>query len=175
MTACRVLALLVLAATLPLLGGCSSGRTARVDTLLGGQTSADRIAGLAPGTTRQAWRIHGFPGDGPTDVERIHGYEVVSGPVAVPDALATRLAAVLLDDDTYEWEMSKACEFMPGVAVRWTDATGTTDVLFCFSCEELGIWCDGARAGHEDFDSRRAELAAVMKLLFPDDAKIQEL
>ena len=37
------------------------------------------------------------------------------------------------------------------------------DVLLCFSCDELETFRGGKRAGHEDFDPRRADLVKVAK------------
>ena len=51
----------------------------------------------------------------------------------------------------------------------------TVDVLLCFSCDELEVFIDGRKVGHEDFDSRRADLVRVAKRTFPDDAAIQKL
>jgi len=49
------------------------------------------------------------------------------------------------------------------------------DVLICFSCDELEIYTNGKRAGHEDFDPQRSNLLRVAKKLFPKDEKIQAL
>ena len=81
---------------------------------------------------------------------------------------------MLLDDDTYEWEMEKACEFLPGVLLRY-DAAPPVDVLLCFSCDELEVYVGERKVGHEDFDVRRPDLVRVAKRLFTDDPAIRQL
>ena len=85
------------------------------------------------------------------------------------------MSKLLIDPDTYLWNVAKSCEFMPGVVLRLADAKTQVDVLICFSCDELEIYTNGKRAGHEDFDPRRADLLHVAKKLFPKDEKIQSL
>ena len=49
------------------------------------------------------------------------------------------------------------------------------DLVLCFACDELMIFRHGRRVGMEDFDSARPRLLALVRRLFPDDAKIQAL
>ena len=97
------------------------------------------------------------------------------GPVPIDEASAHTLTDVLTDDDTYLWDIAKACEFMPGVALRYGRDGMEVDVLLCFSCDELEVYRNGEKVGHEDFDPRRADLVRVAKRLFPDDEAIQGL
>lgn len=175
----RALARTLAAASLACLIGCTarapSDLAQRVETLLGGPESAALIAGTTKPDSLVAFRIDGMSeGDGKPG-ERLHLWRKIGGPVPVDDAAARRIAAVLTDDGTYDWERAKACEFSPGVVVRYTKGANTTDVLFCFNCEEIGVFRNDRSVGYEDFDNARDELAAVMKLLFPDDAAIQSL
>jgi hypothetical protein len=175
----RSLALAIATVGLPLLSACAargpSGLVQRVETLLGGPASTALILGTTKPDTRVAFRIDGTSERDGKPGERIHLWRVLGGPIPVGDAAAQRIATVLSDDGTYDWERAKACEFSPGVVVRYTSGTDTTDVLFCFACEELAIYRNDARVGQEDFDNARDELASVMKSLFPDDPAIQGL
>ena len=101
--------------------------------------------------------------------------EPTDGPVVVDAAVADELVSILKDADTYDWEMAKACEFVPGLAVRFIGRASTTDVLFCFQCDELMIFQDGTQVRGEDFVSARGRLIRFFKRVFPDDAEIQSL
>ena len=133
--------------------GCR-GESSRVRALLGGDA-------VKTATKVTAYRID------PASQGDLHGYRQLSGPVPVDDKSRAELADVLLDDDTYLWDISKSCEFMPGVVLRY-EGDGTTDILLCFSCDELSVYREAERVGSEDFDPRRADLVRVAKRLFPD-------
>lgn len=171
-------ALLVLAPLLASACTAPRGPTQRVEDFLGGPASVGLITG--PERTRpiEAWRIDGMAfmeGRAEGAKETIRGYPVLAGPVTVDDASAATLADVLTSDDTYLWDIAKACEFLPGVAFRYSGGDRTVEVLVCFSCDELEVWCDGKKTGHEDFDPRRGDLVRIAQRLFPDDEKIRAL
>ena len=148
----------------------------RVQALVGGEAAALLIADLSKAKTCDAYRIDGFAreakGDDPTT---LHGYPILSGPSPINDASRATLSNVLNDPNTYLWNVDKACEFLPGVALRFTGGNVNVDVLICFSCDELEIYTNGKQVGHEDFDPRRHDLLRVIKKLFPDDEVIQGL
>jgi hypothetical protein len=148
---------------LALVAGCGG---ARVSGLVGGEASVETIR---TATNVTAYRLDGRLG-AKAD-KSMHGYPVLAGPVEVDAASRATLADVLLDDDTYLWDVAKACEFMPGVLIRYEGL----DVLLCFSCDELEVYVGNKQVGHEDFDPRRKDLVAVAKRLFPDDAAIGKL
>lgn len=149
--------------------------TPRVAALLGGTTTADLLLRADDATTVQAYRIDGMSQMTKSDGPKIHGFTILSGPVDVPPAAFARVADVLQSDGTYLWDVAKACEFVPGVALRYRRGETTGDVLICFSCDEIEIRDGAGHRGHEDVDPRRADLVAVAKALFPDDPKIQAL
>jgi hypothetical protein len=161
------------------LAACSArGPTPRVVALLGGADSVRMLTAPAAGASLEAWRVAAEPGPrgaAPPAGPQLHGHAIVAGPVALDAASAAALADVLTSDATYLWEVAKACEFLPGVVVRWREGATTLDVLVCFSCDELEVVRDGARVGREDFDPRRADLVRVAKRLFPADAQLQAL
>ncbi|MHC4820681.1 MAG: hypothetical protein ACYTDX_03045 [Planctomycetota bacterium] len=161
------------------LAGCSSASskgTSRVVDLVGGPAAYDLVSGKTPASSIQAWRIDGetfLKGTKPG--KALHGFAVISGPVDVDAASAATLSDAVSTDGTYLWNIAKACEFLPGVAVRWTAGDREVDLLICFSCDEVEFFHDGAKAGHEDMDPRRGDLVRVAKSLFPDDKAIQSL
>ena len=73
----------------------------------------------------------------------------------------------------------KECGLEPGVAFRIADGKNTVDVLICFKCDVLGYVVGGANevptSQYQDFDPVRAELVALTKEAFPNDADIREL
>jgi hypothetical protein len=151
----------------------------RVTELLGGPAAADHIRGAVPGTSVTAYRIDGMARiEGRTGGKSLHGYPILAGPVQVDATSQAELADVLLSDDTYLWDISKACEFLPGVLFRYESggsAEATVDVLICFSCDELEVYVGSKQTGHEDFDPRRKDLVRIAQRLFPADKAIQKL
>lgn len=167
--------------TLALLALCACTAAApsgRVVDLLGRAAHARMVTSPGTETTHEAYRIDGMAhmeGRAADGAERLHGYPVLAGPVPVDTAGIAELRDVLIRDDTYLWDVAKACEFLPGVLVRYREPGATLDVLLCFSCDELEVFADGKKAGHEDFDPRRADLVRIVKRLFPDDPQIGAL
>ena len=163
----------IAALLLAFLSGCGN---ARIQTLMGGEAAYALIADLSKAKTCEAYRIDGYArgtkADGPG---KLHGYPIISAPSPLDDASKTTLSKVLTDPNTYLWDVAKGCEFLPGVALRLADANVQVDVLVCFSCDELEMYTNGKRVGHEDFDPRRTDLLRVAKKLFPKDENIQAL
>ena len=149
----------------------------QVEILLGGEEAYALISDLSEAKTCEAFRIGDYVGEGKGAGQdrKIYGYPIISGSTTVDDASRATLSKVLTNPDTYLWNVAKSCEFMLGVALRLADAKTQVDVLICFSCDELEIYTNGKRAGHEDFDPRRAALLHVAKKLFLKDKKIQSL
>ena len=176
---------------LAFLPGCGNARIQslgdeRIQGLVGGEAAYALIADLSKSRACEAYRIDGYAKSGPAAIGdapgaqadkpgRLQGYPIISGPTAIDEASRATLSKVLTDPDTYLWDSAKACEFIPGVALRLSDANVRVDVLVCFSCEELEMYTNGKRVGHEDFDPRRTDLLRVAKQLFPEDEAIQEL
>ena len=73
-----------------------------------------------------------------------------------------------------DFNMAKACMFMPGVALRFVDGDEEMVVLLCFSCDEWGFHFDG-KTRIEDNDGARSHLVRLARELFPDDPVVQAL
>jgi hypothetical protein len=155
----------------------TSCQSKQIETLLGGEEAYALVSDLSMAKTCEVYRIGGYVGvgKGAGQDKKIYGYPIISGPTPIDDASRATLSKVLSDPNTYLWNVAKGCESLPGVALRLADAKTQVDVLICFSCDELEIYTNGRRAGHEDFDPRRADLIHVSKKLFPKDKKIQSL
>lgn len=144
----------------------------RVVTLFGGK---DAWSAVSSPTKVEAFRLKDKV-FAPNDARKpFGGYPVTAGPIDVASKDAEELASVLRDETIYEWDSAKACEFQPGVAVRFTGAKETVEIVFCFSCEVLAVYRNDERVGSEDFDQARESLAAIVKRWFPDDKAIQSL
>jgi len=107
--------------------------------------------------------------------KEIGGYKILSGPVEVSLEHAQTLAKILADPKSYHWEFAKGCVFSPGVAIRFQSEGATTDILFCFSCDEVAFCQDGKIIGGEDFDDQRGPILDIIKKIFPQDPEIQAL
>lgn len=152
---------------------CSArGPDWRVVSLYGGGTSTDVLA--APQAV-EAFRID--PALPPKDpaAPRIGDFAITSEPVVLDAAAVQELSQILLDPDTYDWLRAKGCEFSPGVGLRLVKDASRVEIAMCFECDELMIFRMGQRVNMEDFDAARPRLVALMKRLFPADAKIQSL
>ena len=144
-----------------------------VNTLFGGSDGLQVV--LKPEKV-EAYRVaplHNMPKG--EDPKTIGGAGMLSGPVTVDEESSRELTEILRNPGTYDWDSAKGCKFDPGVVVRFASKLSTIDVVFCFHCEELQIWRDGARVGGEDFDAASHKLAAIMKRIFPEDPEIQSL
>ena len=166
---------LMLAALFIVMG--TSCQSKQVETLVGGKEAYSLIDDLSKAKTCEAYRIGDYvgKGKGAGQDRKIYGYPIISGPTPFDGASRATLSKVLTDPNTYLWNVAKSCEFLPGVALRLADAKTQVDFLICFSCDELEIYTNGKRAGHEDFDPRRADLLRIAKKLFPQDDKIMSL
>lgn len=181
----------IVALSVVFLSGCGNARIedlgdSRIEGLVGGKAAYALIADLSKASACEAYRIDGYALSGPTAKDdasgakadkpgKLQGYPIRSGPTILDDASRATLSKVLTDPDTYLWDSAKACEFVPGVALRLSAANVQVDVLICFSCDELEMYKNGKRVGHEDFDPSRAELVRVARKLFPEDEDIQAL
>jgi hypothetical protein len=88
------------------------------------------------------------------------------------------LSAVLQSDGVSP--NRKKCGLEPGVAYRLWNGDKAVEVLVCFKCDVLWphvVGEEGVPPQREwkDFDPVRAELLALTKEAFPEDAEIQNL
>lgn len=91
---------------------------------------------------------------------------------------ARRLAAIVLAETTYRWDVASGCIFQPGVAFRVFSGDSWCDVIICFHCGQLAIVVPQPqgpprRIFHDFAD--RAALVRLVKEALPNDAEIQGL
>ena len=126
---------------------------------------------IAKPTKVQAYRLADMSFYKPT----VDDYKTTAGPIDVSEALAQQTSKLLLDTDSYLWDIGKGCEPLFGVRLSFTQGEKQTDVFFCFECDILAVYFQGKPVGSEDFDKIRPQLVKIMKQIFPDDAVIQGL
>jgi hypothetical protein len=128
-------------------------------------------------TRVEAYRLGDPPGGLPLkDYVSPLDYPTVSAAIRVPPTFATAMSKSLVDDETYEWDLAKACGYpVYGVRVKFIRGADHLDVYFCFKCDDLAVVRDGKQLGSGDFHSRRVVFVRAVKRLFPDDEVIQSL
>jgi hypothetical protein len=161
-------------------GSMASGSRAAVDPriveLYGGQQGIDPI--LSP------VKVHAYRIERPVLVldglneetqkeNKIGRYPIIAGPVEVDSATADTMSRILQNPARYSWDAVKSCTFQPGLVLRFTGKSSTTDVLVCFDCDQLDIQRDGEVVGAKDFGA--TSVLPIAKQLFPDDEQIQSL
>jgi hypothetical protein len=89
------------------------------------------------------------------------------------------LRELVFDDASYQLEIAKACEPMPGVLIRAWSGERFVDLALCFECSMWGVGVQSAADAFpprwEDFDPIARRLAALAKELFASDPAIQKL
>jgi len=135
----------------------------RVTTLLGGQRGYElvKIPALA-----RVWAYRVAPAGQPGTGETIGGTSVTAGPTAAAGQSLSRLSSLLTAEDTYAWGQAKRCDFHPEIAIRFTGARKTIDLIFCFKCNQLRVYEDERQVGAADFDPRAAEVKAAVNAAF---------
>jgi hypothetical protein len=86
-----------------------------------------------------------------------------------------RLANVLTDPKTYEFDVAKSCIPVYGVRLRFESESGELDINLCYECRILTVVRDGKWVSGGNFDGGSRQLTAITKELFPEDADIQAL
>ena len=98
--------------------------------------------------------------------------EVVLGEgIVLTDEQRQALSSLLVHDHSYDWDIAKGCEPMPGVLITFEDGATVARVRLCFSCRMVGY----TPGGWEDFDPVTDELVQWVKDVFPDDEVVQAL
>ncbi|KAF0242454.1 MAG: hypothetical protein FD180_3905 [Planctomycetota bacterium] len=149
------------------------GPSDKVKAWMGG----DRPVGIIAGVTRvECFRVNP---EKPREAmgKECGGYPIISTGKEQKREFGLKIAAIVFDEKTYDWEKAKKCEFAPGVGFRlWRDKDWV-DVVLCFSCDEFEISTippgeKERKSAHEDFDASRAALVKLCKEAFPEDKEI---
>jgi hypothetical protein len=105
--------------------------------------------------------------------------ELAKGPVW-KDEKAKAVAAIFLDEKSYEWEQKKLCDPQPGVMFKLFKGDERIEVLLCFECDIVQFIALDAKgqkiaSAINDFDPARPKLVKLTKEALPDDKVIQGL
>ncbi len=144
----------------------------------------DRVLAVLDGATRvevfrlKADRVPQPPGA--PKGEDAAGFPIVSTGKARDARFAARVAAVLRDKGTYEFDRPKGCILRPGVAFRLWKGKQSVDLALCFECDILVVVArdEAGKSVHrasKDFDPGRPALVKLARDAFPDDPEIQAL
>ena len=152
-----------------LLSGCGA-TNAQVREFLG----TDIVRILETADRVEAIRVDGSLESRDSVEEKIGDYPITSvGPALSAEQIAT-LRGLIFDEANWQFDLAKACEFMPGVDYRFMVEDEQVDVLLCFSCDEWGFLHNG-RMCIEDNDRARPALLRLARESFPDDAALRDL
>jgi hypothetical protein len=110
----------------------------------------------------------------------VGGFPILSAGKTQDARFAARIASVLRDKGSYEFDRPKGCLIRPGVAFRLWKGKESVEVVLCFECDILVVIArdeDGKEAhrASKDFDPGRPALMKLAKDAFPDDREIQSL
>jgi hypothetical protein len=160
----------------------------RVGEFLGGEAVRVLSAPTKVQTFRLVSRVEGPAADGAdaappgapsTAPAELHGYRVAAAGLDQGAAFGARVAAVLFDPHSYQFDSAKGCIFDPGVAFRVWRGDEHVDVVVCFTCSEFRLYVPEpekkVRRLGEDFDENRAAFVRLAKDAFPGDPQIQGL
>jgi len=152
------------------------GPTEKVRAFLGGE----RVVGILSGATRvECFRVFPEKPNEPMGKE-CGGYPVISTAKDQTRDFAADIAAVLLDEKTYDFEKAKKAVYQPAVGFRlWRDKDWA-DVTVSFASDEIEISSKlptdrEITTAHEDCDTARAALIKLAKIAFPEDKEVQDL
>ncbi len=165
--------LVALLVAVGLLAACGRDRPDwRVHALLGGTASHTTVK--AP-TTVAAYRVSPEMTPPKEGVTHIGAYPATRAAVHVDEATATALARTFLDPATYDWSRVKKMPWTPKIGLRFLRDAERVDLALCLDSDQVLVFHGRTLVHYEDTDAARAELVALAKRLFPDDAYVQEL
>lgn len=93
---------------------------------------------------------------------------------------AKQVAALFLDEKSYEWDLKKACDPMPGVLFKIYKGEKYVEVALCFECNIVAFNITEPKGKpvanpFNDFDPSRAQLVKWAKEALPNDTVVQAL
>lgn len=152
------------------------GPTDKVKAWMGGDRPVSIVAGV---TKVECFRVNPEKPNEPMGKE-CGGYPIIATAKDQTREFGLKLAAILFDEKTYDFERAKRCGFEPGVGFRLWKDKDWVDLVLCFHCDELEISTippgeKERKSAHEDFDAARPALVALCRAAFPDDKEIQGL
>ena len=150
------------------------------DAEVGSFLGTDRIERMESATEVRALRVDGFFRTERGDRAIASGFPIDAEGPPLTEAQRERFLTLARDSNHYLFDVAKACEFLPGVALRFDGPAGRLEVLLCFSCDEWAFaipTADGELESWEieDNDAARVELLRLARELFPQDEALSKL
>ncbi len=168
-----VLAATLLATFVMIREGLSLGKHSSVTKMFGGN---DGLLTVTHPTKVAAYRLKAnLKNDGTEYTNPNSNYEVIAGPISVPETVAAEVSAVLVSPRSYDWEGAKGCMPEYGVRLSFLRESDQVDVYLCFECQILSVSRNGPVTGGGNFDPMNAVLVRAAKTMFPNDSEIQKL
>lgn len=136
----------------------------------------DRAGAVSRAWRAQSYRLEAYAGGEGVDGD-LHGHKVTAAGPELSKAQLEQLRRLIFDASSYDFRSEKACEFVPGVAIRLyakNPELQPIDLLLCFSCDEWAFANIGDTVS-EDFDPVQPQLLALCQALFPADAALSRL
>ncbi|MBM4014867.1 MAG: hypothetical protein FJ293_07875 [Planctomycetes bacterium] len=165
------------------LAACCGSRsgTATPDAEAAAFLGADAVAILAAPDRIESFRVARVIGKAPDPTKAIAGVERLAGGPLLDAAQTAQVRDLLFAEDSYEFDLAKACDPVPGVLLRAWQGGRYADLYLCFECLMWAVSVDTPIDRFppirewEDFDPVQRPLVALVKALFPADAAIQAL
>ncbi len=151
--------------------GLSLGKHSSVTRMYGG---ADGLRTVTQPTKVEAFRLKpNFKYDDTAFTDPNNNYDVIAGPVSVPENIVNELGTSLVSTQSYEWDIAKGCMPQFGVRLSFQRESDQMDVYLCLDCQILSVMRNGSVTGGGNFDPMNATLVRVAKSLFPNDPEIK--
>ena len=147
-----------------ILAGCGTGdkpqQSSGTDPLQ--KLTGDELQTILSPDSVVVKRIESMPG---TDERSLTDFQPLTG-----EHLA-ELQAILTDEQSYDFDIAKACLPVPGVLIVFKKGSRHSEVRLCYACNMVGF----TPGDWEDFDPIERQLIAWAKGVFPDDDVIGSL
>jgi hypothetical protein len=149
-----------------ILTSCTPAARPEFVKFLGGSVG---VSTLKEATSVRAYRVEQVF----ESYDQLTQYTMTDGPLVVSQQEVEDLRKVVLDSQTYLWDVAKSCD-PPAYGVRFEFATSDhrVDIMICYACDYLGVYVNGKLVDYEDCDNGRVALVAVAKAVFPQDGEI---
>jgi len=109
------------------------------------------------------------------DFASVSDYPIEEGPIRLPTSKSEIVCRALTDARNYGWNTVKDCWLKPCVKMTCVKDDQSVEILYCFTCNILGICSNDKTVRGEDFDMIRPLLIRNLKPLFPNNKLIQGL
>jgi hypothetical protein len=161
--------LLVLVTAASTLGSCRRKERTdwRVRSMLGGRAN---VLAVSSPTEVRAFRLEdaGAPSD-------VGPYKIVGPSLAVDEAVGKRLSAIVMSDDTYDWQRVKKTAWTPKVGLAFLRHGVRVDLAVCLDSDQIVVFRGGMFIYCEDTDAARPDWLAALRDALPDDAYLASL